>query len=188
MGLALLLPNPIHPRRARSPLLTYLPSGPSTRDDVMRRTCSRTAHSTDAIRRYAHRVPSGSCAHMLPCTQELSTPPDPFRPLAALHPDCGAPALSPHAPAALFMGHALVRPYVVSRLQPASSPCSCHRSLTPGFASGVFFALARHGSATPRRRRPSRRSVQTVFFAKRSYLRSSSFYRFEKVTWARSDL
>ena len=136
------------------------PPGPPTRDDFTRCTCSRTAHSTDVIRKYAHRVPSGSCAHLLPCTQEPSTPPDPSRPLAALH--CGAPAPSPHAQAALFMGHALVRSYVVSRLQPVCSPCSRHRSLTPGPASGVIFALARRGAATTCHRRPSRCSVRPV--------------------------
>ena len=67
-----------------------------------------------------------SCAHLLPCTQELSTPPDPPRPLAALH--SGAPASSPLAQNVLFMGHALVRSYVVSWLQPVCSPCSCHCS------------------------------------------------------------
>ena len=114
----------------------------------------------------AHGSPHGgsahmrafSCAHLLPCTQELSTPPDPPRPLAALH--SGAPASSPLAQNVLFMGHALVRSYVVSWLQPVCSPCSCHCSRIPGPASGILFALARCGAATARRRRPCRCPVR----------------------------
>ena len=117
MGLALLLPSAVHHRRAYTrPSLT---SGPFARNDTTRRTRSRTMRSTDAVRRCAHRVPSGSCAHMLPCIQELPTPPDSVRLLTAPH--RGAPVLTPYAPVALAMGHALVRPYVVSRPQPAST-------------------------------------------------------------------
>ena len=137
MGLA--LPSSVNHRHAHArPNLT---SGPFVCNDATRHTCSRTVRSTDAIRKCAHRVPNWlMCAHAalhsgtfhsagpfpaphsapLRCPRAIAT-----RPSRPLHgPRLGAPICGESAPACQH------------------SPCSCHRSLTPGSASGVLFARA----------------------------------------------